>query len=1076
MNRLIKRVRHLAGLGLCVLALAGCDGGAADSAAELSLVADKPAQGERPISYNRDIRPILSDKCFACHGPDSASREAELRLDVAEDGNNFMGAMSVMKPGDPAASELVSRIHSTKAKLVMPPPAFKVTLSGEEKSLLNKWIEQGAKYEPHWSFVPLPDRVALPEVKNAGWVRDPLDRFVLAKLEQAGLSPNKEASRSRWLRRVTLDLTGLPPTPAEIEAFIADEQANAYEKVVDRLLASSRYGEHMAGQWIDLARYADSYGYQSDYLSPTWPWRDWAIRAFNDNLPYDRFLTEQLAGDLLPNATRDQKLASAFNRLHRMTNEGGSISEEWLNEYVSDRVITAGTAFMGLTLECARCHDHKYDPITQRDFYQFYAFFNSIDEFGMYMFQRDGFVPTPTVLLPTPEQDKQWDALKTKVADAERELIRVTQERSGQPMQDWLSSVTRADASPIAMPTPDAHYPLDVIGEGNTLANTIAADNPGKTHRDNTLVEGKVGMALKFAGDSSAVFEKALNGMRPEKPFTASFWIKVPKRYDSALIFHNSSGTDAGFNGSWFTIEQGRLQLVMARFWPGNALAVQTTQELPVDRWTQVTVTYDGTISATGMAIYLDGEIASQVLRDKLTKDPAQGGEKLIFDERMRTSTIPGSAIDELTLYKRALTAVEAKHLFDGQALSTAVEKQDAAALTDYYLAVVDEAYPAALANVSSERRALLDFQTKLFEVSVMEDLPEPTPAYVLARGAYDSPKTAENRVERNTPDSLPPMPRDAPRNRLGLSQWLTDPSHPLTSRVAVNRLWMQFFGNGLVGTPDDFGLQGSLPTHPELLDYLARQYIASGWDTKAMLRRIVLSAAYRQDSAASAQQRELDPGNELLSRGPARRLSGEMMRDTALAVSGLMNGEIGGPPVAPYQPPKLWNESNSMSPAYRQSVGKDLYRRSLYTVWKRTAPMPNMLAFDAPTREVCTAKRSSTNTPLQAMVLLNDVQFVEACRALAEQTLKAMQDDKDRLDQLFIGLTGRSPDETERSLLLGLLDRQLTYYSTAPDDAKKLRSQGEAKPDGSLEDAQVAAWTMVAQAVLNYDATVWRR
>jgi len=1065
---------HASYFCLAVLAV-GCDQAGPSQRAALTPTADNPRHADEPISYNRDIRPILSDKCFSCHGPDRAARKADLRLDMPEDGEGYFGAMIAIDPGNPEESELVERIHSTRTRTMMPPPESNLSLTDEEKALLVRWIDQGAEYEPHWAFVPLAQTIEVPAVEDPAWPRDDIDRFVLARLEHEGLSPTQEASRQRWIRRVTYDLTGLPPTPEDVAVFVDDQEAGAYERVVDRLLASPHYGEHMTMQWIDLARYADSYGYQGDQLSPNWPWRDWAIRAFNDNLPYDQFLTDQIAGDLKPDATTDQVLATAFNRLHRMTNEGGSINEEWLNEYTADRVQTFGTAFMGLTFECARCHDHRYDPIQQSEYYEMYAFFNSIDEWGMYMYQRDGFVPTPSVLLPSEQQAQRQAELVAQVEQAEQRLDQVIAERGGEPFSAWLSYLQESDIG-IVIAGLTAHYPLDAIGEGRSLANTVAPDSPGNTHARNTIVEGHLGQALQFAGDTPATFNNALGGMQPFRAFSASLWISVPEPDTTALIFHNSQGTDVGFNGGWFTLEEGKLRLTIARFWPGNALAVQTAEPIPVGQWVHVVVTNDGTSSAQGMTICVNGRPVSEVLRDNLTKLPAQRGENIIFDERMRTQTIPGTAIDELRIYDRALAELEARDLYNGSALSDALSAPDAQTLRDYYLNAVDPEVAAARTALGEARHALLQFQTGLLEVSVMRDLPEPTPSYTLARGGYDAPKNDETRVYRDTPDALPPMPEGLPRNRLGLAQWLTDPGHPLTARVAVNRLWLQCFGEGLVGTPDNFGLQGSPPTHPELLDYLARQYITSGWDTKAMLRRIVLSATYRQDSLATAERWAADPGNELLSRGPSRRLAAEMLRDTALASSGLLNETLYGPPVAPYQPPNLWRESNGMSPAYRQSVGRDLYRRSIYTVWKRTAPMPNMIAFDAPGREVCTAERSSTNTPLQALVLLNDVQFVEACRVLVEHTIKAETQDPARLDSIYMRLAGRPADDYERGVMLALLERQREHYIGAPEDAGRLRQQGEAPIDEALDAVEVAAWINVVQVVLNSDATVWRR
>lgn len=1055
---------------LLLQAASGCGGSDSDTQVDLLAVANaQPAEPER-VSYNRDIRPILSDKCFACHGPDRAAREADLRLDQPEDGDDFFGAYSVIERGDPDASELIARVHSKKSRIVMPPPAFNVTLAEGEKELLSRWIEQGAVYESHWAFVSLADEIEAPEITDAKWGRDDLDRFVLARLEQEGVKPNKPASRSRWLRRVTYDLTGLPPSPDEVEAFVNDQDERAYEKVVDRLLVSPHFGEHMAAQWIDLARYADSYGYQSDLLSPTWPWRDWAVDVFNQNLPYDQFVIHQLAGDLLPNPTRDQRLATAFNRLHRMTNEGGSISEEWLNEYAADRVHTFGTAFMGMTFECARCHDHRYDPIEQDEYYQLYAFFNSIDEYGMY--HDSGRVPTPSMLLPSDEQTKLWAALQQAVGEATSRHEAVVKQRSAEPFDAWLKS---GDAK-AELPGLQGHYPLDAIAEGNRLANTANAELPGSTNPANQIVAGKVGKALKFAGDTDASFGKVCGGLQPHDTFTASFWLKLPEQDMNGVVFHRTGGTDVGYHGTDLVLSEGRLQFRMIRFWPGNAIAVQTADPLPVDQWVQVTVTYNAGFSASGMAIYLNGQNASETLRDNLTKYPQHGGEGLTFDHRFRSPSIPGAVIDELRAYNRALTPIEARHLFDGKSLAAALDNGDKQALLAYYLSAIDTEFASSHQALVEANKQLLQFQTGLQEVPVMTDRDEPTPAYNLARGAYDAAKTEDNRVDRGTPRALLPLPKDAPRNRLGLAQWLTDPGHPLTARVAVNRLWMQCFGQGLVATPDNFGLQGALPSHPELLDYLSRDYIDSGWDTKAMLKRIVLSATYRQDSAVAQAQWKSDPTNQLLARGPSRRLSAEQLRDTALAASGLLNPTMGGPPVAPYQPPNLWRESNTMSPGFRQSVGKDLYRRSLYTIWKRTAPMPNMIAFDAPGREVCSAKRASTNTPIQALVLLNDVQFVEACRVLAERVLKDASDDKARLDRMFELLAGRSPDDQERELLTGLLQRQLTYYIAAPEEAKKLATRGEHKRDEAINVSHVAAWTTVAQVILNSDATVWRR
>ncbi|XAL98341.1 DUF1553 domain-containing protein [Phycisphaeraceae bacterium D3-23] len=1053
--------------------LTGCGGegpdARVDGTASFTHVVQASGQTEA-VSYNRDIRPILSDKCFTCHGPDAAAREADLRLDRPDDGDDYFGALSVIEPGDSEASELVSRIHSTRSRLVMPPPASKLSLSEEEKALLSRWIEEGAGYEAHWSFVALPHEVALPDVSDGQWPRDSLDRFVLAGIESAGLSPSREASRERWLRRVTYDLTGLPPTPEEVAAFLTDAEPEAYERVVDRLLASPHYGERMATQWIDLARYADSYGYQSDQLSPTWHWRDWLVGAFNDNLPYDDFLTWQLAGDLLPDATREQKLATAFSRLHRMTNEGGSISEEWMNEYAADRLHTFGTAFMGLTFECARCHDHRYDPLEQREYYELYAFFNSIDEYGMY--HDAGRVPTPSLLLPTQAEEARWNELRAAVAEAQQHVDDTVASRSGWAFEAWLAR----DNKDAEVPGLAGHYPLDELTNGNQLANIAAPDNPGSTNPANTIIEGHTGNALQFAGDADASFGNVCGGLQPHDAFTVAMWVMLPRDNMTGVLFHRTGGTDVGYHGTDLTLQDGQLRFAMMRFWPGNAIAVQTTRPLPVGRWVHVVVSYGATFDADGMAIHLDGQPASETLRDNLYKYPQHGGHGLTFDHRFRSPTVPGVAIDELYVYNRALSPIEARHLFDGTALAQALAAGDAEALRDYYLSCQDASVAEARAALVAAQRALLEHQTGLAEISVMAELPEARPAYLLNRGAYDAPQNDETRVKRDTPDALPAFPDAVPRDRLGLAQWLTSEDHPLTARVAVNRLWQVCFGVGLVATPENFGLQGAWPTHPELLDSLARDFIASGWDTKAMLRRIVLSATYRQDSAGNPRSYEQDPENLLHARGPSGRLSAEMIRDTALAAAGLIDLRLGGPPVSPYQPTNFWREANSMSPGYRQSVGGDLYRRSLYTVWKRTAPMPNMMAFDAPGREVCIASRSETNTPLQALVLLNDVQFVEACRVLAERTLAMESDDAAGITRMFQRVAGRAPDPREHEILLALLADARAHYAERPEDAALLRAQGTFATDDALDTIEVAAWTIVAQGVLNYDAAVWKR
>jgi len=1062
--------------------LVGCERNNPQATAAVQNVADKQAPAQTPLSYNHDIRPILSDKCFACHGPDRAARAAELRLDMPEDGSNYSGAMSVIEPGDPDASELIHRIESDKSKIVMPPPKFKVTLTEQEKSLLRRWVEEGAKFERHWAFVSLPKQVALPEVNDASWPRDEIDLFVLDQIERHGLKPTPEASRERWIRRVSYDLTGLPPTPEDVDAFVADTSDLAYEKVVDRLLNSPHYGERMAVPWLDLARYADTYGFSVDGLRMTWPWRDWVVQAFNENLPYDKFVTWQLAGDLMENPTQQQVLATAFNRLHRMNAEGGAIPEEWRNEGVADRLHTFGTAFLGLTFECARCHDHRYDPIEQRDYYELFAFFNSIDESGTTEFNRPDIIPPPSMLLPSDEQAQKLEQLRQAAQRAESQYAASLVEREP-AFKAWLES---SDAQPIITDM-IGDYGFDSI-ENNQLINRVIDGAPGKLGRVEspappTLDEGFADKALRFDGDNYA----ALPGMKDIdrwKPFTVAMWLKVDT-LDSGeprMIARRTSGTDVGPYGFDLLLDGKRVMARAYRHWPGNAIAVRTGELIEAGKWVHLVWRYDGSSRASGLSLMINGELAAvEAVRDgKLRKSVDIGNpfgpdsRDLLIGQRFRARGLSGGVVDEVKLVRREVSDIEAKQFFDGKSLADALASKDAAALRSYYLSAIDEPARQSYAELFSAREAFVKHETSIPEIAVMEELPTPRPTYLLFRGQYDAEKTPETLVSRDVPASVMPWIEGLPKNRLGLAQWLTHPDHPLTSRVAVNRLWQMCLGKGIVSTIENFGQQGLMPTHPDLIDYLAREYIDSGWDTKAMLRRIVLSATYRQDSASSLENRQADPENRLLSRGPARRMDAEMIRDTALSASGLLVERLGGQPAYPYQPEGLWNDYTYSS--YKLGEGEDLYRRSMYTVWKRTVPMPNMMAFDTPTREACTAQRQSTNTPLQALVLLNDVQYVEAMRVLAQRVILERQGDEARIERGFRLLTGRAPSEAESARLKELLETQRALFNAAPKDAESLLAVGQFKRNESIDATEHAAVTVVMHAILNLDATTWRR
>jgi hypothetical protein len=1036
----------------------------------LILAADPPAD---TLQYNRDIRPLLSDRCFKCHGPDKASRKANLRLDQEAD------ALAPRKdptehaivPGKPGESLVVRKIFSADPDDRMPPPSSDLALSSREKKTLRAWIAQGAKYQPHWAFIAPAEFVPVPDVKNRKWPRNEIDHFILARLEKERLKPSPEAGKARWLRRVTYDLAGLPPAPAEIDAFLADPSGNAYEKVVDRLLASPHFGQRMAIPWLDAARYADSYGYQSDQLCPTWPYRDWVVNAFNRNLPYNEFLTEQLAGDLLKNPTREQRLATAFNRLHRQTGEGGSIEEEWRTEYIADRIQTFSSAVLGLTFECARCHDHKFDPITQRDYYSLFAFFNSIDEYGLY--NDAAHVPTPSLLLPTPAQEKEMtatsDALEVKKKDFSRALV-----AAEGPFQNWLQH-SNLNA---AIPGLAAHFTCDALTNNNRLANEVKGAPDSDSIGGNSLVPGKFGQAVQFTGDDAVAFPKIIGNLQPWDQYSVSFWIRLPEALTNAVIFHRSDGTDVGFHGVELSLEDGRLFFVIKRFWPGNAIAIRSLQIVPREQWAHIGVSYDGSGDAEGMQLYVNGHAApSEIVRNHLYKSPENEGSGFDFGARFRSTGLKGALLDELRIYDQPLAPLQFAQLFDGHSLDDAIAAKNAGALQPVYCAAFDAAVAEARAARAQAVKIFLETRNPIQETSVMEELPQPRTAWVLARGRYDAPKTDATRVARTTPAALPPFPTGAPRNRLGLAQWLTQPEHPLTARVAVNHFWQMIFGRGLVSTPENFGAQGAAPTHPELLDWLARDFINSGWDTKTLIKKMVLSATYRQDSVFRPELREKDPENLLLARGPSQRLSAEMVRDTALAASGLLDDSFDGPPVSPYLPGDLWRESNTMSPAYQQSVGHALYRRSIYTVWKRTAPMPNMTAFDAPSREVCVLKRNPTGTPQQAFVLLNDPQFVESARVLAEKTLKeGGTTPEERVGFVFRRLTGRYPDRRETKILAEILRKQAQIFTLEPDRARQLIVVGDRKADPSLKVVDLAAATEMTQAILNLDATIWKR
>ena len=1029
----------------------------------LCLLAFAPvSHAAEKISYAREILPILSDKCFFCHGPDKEKREEDLRLDIRAEAIKAFA----WDPANPADSEALIRIFSTDRKEVMPPPKSHLTLTDREKNLIKTWVEQGAEYESHWAFVTPPEEIPVPETTDKTWAKTPIDSFILARLEKEKLTPSPPATPERWLRRVTFDLTGLPPNQSEIDTFLTDTTPTAKETVVNRLLASPRFGERMATPWLDVARYADSFGYQADIHTDAWPYRDWIISAFNDNLRLDQFIIQQLAGDLLPDATRDQRLASAFNRIHRKTNEGGSVPEEFRQEGISDRIHTISTAFMALTMECARCHDHKYDPITSKDYYSMGAFFNSVDEFGLIQGggSRGTVLPQPALLLPTPEQEKQLSALQEKIITSENErAARISSAEA--TFQAWLASEKTLPSNDLV-----GKFSFEKEDKQN-LVNEADPKKPAKSG-GNRLAPGKHGNGILANGDSLTKLPD-FGIKHADQPLSISLWLKPGEDYKHAVVFSNTSSFDVPFSGYELLIEEGQLTWTLARELPGCGASITTKQTIPSGEWTHVTVTNEGSRKAADLKIFINGKSAeTTTVRDNLTRDYLIG-DALLFTARGRDIGLRGGMVDEIHIHTRVITPLEVASLHAGKPISEMAATPEQ--LREYYFSAIDPDARALSNKLTAARAAYRNAEKSIREIVTMRETEKPIPAYILARGDYTQPT---DKVERETPDWLPPFPEGQPRNRLGYSKWLTSPNHPLTSRVMINRVWQEIFGIGIVESSDNFGLQGAHPTHPELLDWLARDLMNHDWDHKRAIKQMVLSATYGQDSKVSPELRERDPANALHARGPARRLTAEMLRDSALALSGLLSESVGGPPVHPYQAPgSMWKEINNFLPEYVPDKGSGLYRRSLYTFWRRTTTPPNMTLFDTTTREVCSTRRMTTNTPLQALVMLNDPQFVEAARKLGERIMKdGGATDETRAKWAFRHVTGAELSSEQLPILLELITEQRGFFAAKSSDAEALLKVGDSPADPAFDKTELATFAVLAQALLNLDASITLR
>ena len=1042
----------------------------------LACQTEKPAEvveAEKSIpevvDFNLHVKPILSDRCFACHGPDKNHQEANLRLDTEEglfaaleEGNGH-----VIVPGDLGESAVYQRITAEDPEMQMPPPESNLSLNPKEIAILTRWIEQGAEWKPHWAFIS-PEQPELPEVSQPEWVRNSIDNFVLAKLENENLTPSPEADKETLIRRVSFDLTGLPPTLEEVDNFLADESPDAYEKVVDRLLGSPAYGERMAAHWMDIARYADSYGYLDDKHRPMHPWRDWVIEAYNKNLPYDQFITWQVAGDLLPNATKEQVLATAFNRNHKQNSEAGIIYEEFRVEYVADRTNTLGKAFLGLTVECARCHDHKYDPISQKEYYQLFAFFNSTFEIGSPSYGIDQ-TPGPALLLTDSATDEQIASLKQAIAHQEQQVATHHQKATSALTKAKLE----ADIAQHLRQNLVAHYPFDVVTNDQS-ANQV---NPAKpaTLNDPVLVDGVQDKAIKINANNKVTLGENVGLFERTDPFSVSLWIKPAKTYGEATVFQHNYHKRYGYTGYTLLLLDNKLSFQLAHSYPHNAIQVVTTEALPENEWAHVTLTYDGSSRAEGTQIFVNGDRAkTEVVYDNLYKsiipkvnEHTYAFEGFIMGMRGNHTTFPGGLVDELKLFDRNLTALEVQQLYGKIDAAT---KATEAELREYYLAHYDAQQQQQRKKLQQLREQENTILSEASEIMVMGDLPEARPSFVLERGVYDA---HGEEVEPGTPEQLLAFPDSLPKNRLGLARWLTHPHNPLTSRVAVNRFWQMHFGQGVVPSSDDFGNQGDLPTHPELLDWLATQFIASDWDKKALHKLIVTSATYRQSSVISPHMLEVDPDNQLLARGPRHRLPAEMIRDNALAISDLLAREVGGESVYPYQPEGLWDELSNKPWRYdyQQAEDEGLYRRSLYTIWKRTAPPPSMLIFDIADRDVCTVRRRTTSTPLQALVLLNDPQYLEACRMLAERMMQeGGQNPQEQLTFGFRALTGRHPEPEEVQIIRQMYEEEKARFAETPESAVAYLSTGEYPRNKQLDVVQLASLATVANAIMNTD------
>ena len=1037
------------------------------------------------VDFNYHVKPILSDRCYQCHGPDEKTRKAGLRLDIEslafsklESGKRAFSAGNLYK------SESARRILHQDPDIVMPPPEANLQLTQREKAMILKWIEQGAEWKEHWSFLPPQNKI--PKSKD-NTLSHPIDMFVKNKLDQEGLNFSPKASKAILVRRLYFDLTGLPPSIEAVDEFINDNSEKAYENLVDRLLNTPAHAERMALDWMDLSRYADSHGLHADGIRTMWPWRDWVLKAFQENMPYDQFVTWQLAGDLIPEATQEQKLATAFNRNSPMTAEGGVIDEEWRLHYVFDRTETLSTAFMGLTVACAKCHDHKFDPISQKDYYQLTAFFNNIRELGM---TGDDGEFGPLLPLTDEQTQSKLDQLNQSMSAIKKELA-ITSEELKQVYEYSDELVKKTKAQPNLL----FHGKFEEISQISKRRHSVDGkkDFYGRSDQTPEIVEGIKGNAFKFSKDHDQLYitNKLIPKMEWTEPFSLSLWLNTSKRKQESTqtLVANSGGKNDLWRG-WecYLDDQNRVNIRLINVTPSNLIHVRTVDSIKTNQWQHLAVTLDGTGKTEGVQLFLNGEkIAQQGIINNLYKTmiPTKRDRKKGFVETDRSLIVGKSyegstgdyglfmgKLDEFKFFKGVLTPFEVRSI---HAENTNQKTETPWEEVQQHLIEKNSEIVKIKKKLKNNREEYLKTYTPIEEIMVMREMDQARPTYLYNRGVYSEPLYT---VEAKVPAALPAMDESLPKNRLGLSQWLFDPKNPLTARVAVNRYWQMIFGQGLVGTPNDFGVQGQLPSHPELLDWLAIRF-RQNWDVRALIKEMVLSKTYQQQSVSNELLDQKDPNNILLARANVSRLPAEIIRDNALKVSGLLNPKFGGESVMPYQPDGLWKEKNNFSTflyEYEQSAGDDLYRRGLYTFIRRTSPPPNMMTFDATSREVCTVKRDVTSTPLQALVLLNDPQFFEASRVFAERMIK----NKDRLeDQIRFGFrlaTSRYPKQEELEILVDLYNNQYDFFRKNRDKAYQIISVGEKPRDKNIYSVKTAAMTMVANTLLNHNETYTRR